>query len=159
MTNFCSLDLEERSATMLSEKRTFDKDIWDCIFYKELLSPLLIFFFFLFSFVPSWQGLLYILGQAWKSRPFLLSTHERILSTLGWVESHRQGPSSYGRLFEVLRVLFCALKFIKLMKDRVFSLWNLGTFEEPAAIFRNSIKQQFDSIKSNYTSIQSALHL
>ena len=51
-------------------------------FIKSCWAPFLFFFFFLFSFVPSWQGLLYILGQAWKSRPFLLSTHERILSTL-----------------------------------------------------------------------------
>ena len=67
-----------KSATMLSEKGPFDKDIWDCIFYKKSWAAS---FSLLFSFVPSWQGLLYILGQAWKSRPFLLSTHEIILST------------------------------------------------------------------------------
>ena len=37
-----------RSATMLSEKRAFDKDIWDCIFCKSCWAPSL-FFLGLFS--------------------------------------------------------------------------------------------------------------
>ena len=44
------------------------------------------------------------------------------LLIVGCLDFDRHGFSSYGRLFEVLRVQCCALELIKLMNEAVFSL-------------------------------------